>query len=97
MTKPTRMLSCEPTWTICVFQNPQFPERVAHLRTVIQFDLLDANGHNHESTNPTELRRRGYFVPDWTHLAQGRYTVGDLMRAIVCDVAAEQNYLQCTG
>ncbi len=66
----------EPTWTICVFQNPSFPDRVAHLRTVIQIDLVDANGHNSESTNPVELRARGYDIPDLTWLPQGRYVFG---------------------
>lgn len=69
---------CEPTWTACVFQNPELPPRFAHLRTVVQIDLIDAAGRNAESSNPAELRARGYLVPDLTNLPQGRYRFPDL-------------------
>lgn len=41
----------------------------------IQVDFVDEQGNNTRSTNPEQLAKEGYLVPDISNLGKGRYTL----------------------
>ncbi len=63
----------EPTWLICVWKFDGLP-------TVIQIDMVGADGTTQGSTSPAQLIKEGYVLPDFSNLREGNYRFSDLSK-----------------